>query len=212
MHRAYNRHVSHFPFRKMSNTSEDKSNGYERIAHHFIAARNSRIGPRLVREWAQTLPAGAAVLDLACGHGIPNGPVLVEQGFNLYAVDASPTLLAEYKKRFPHAHTECATAEESEFFGRTFDGVLAWGLMFLLPLENQRLVISRVARAVTPGGRFLFTSVKDEVRWKDSLTDGDSYSPGAEWYRRALSEEGFVVEREESDEGENYNFFAQKAQ
>jgi hypothetical protein len=82
--------------------------------------------------------------------------------------------------------------------------------MFLLPVENQRLVISKVARALKPGGKFLFTSVKDEVRWNDSLTDRDSYSPGVEWYRRALSDEGFVVEREESDEGDNYNFFAQR--
>lgn len=194
----------------MSSPSEDKTNGYEQIAHHFIAARNSGIGPRLVREWAQSLPAGAAVLDLACGHGIPNGPVLAGQEFDLYAIDPSPTLLAEYKKRFPQAHAECSAAEESDFFGRTFDGVLCWGLMFLLPVENQRLVISKIARALKPGGKFLFTSVKDEVRWNDSLTDRESYSPGVEWYRRALSDEGLVVEREESDEGENYNFFARR--
>jgi 2-polyprenyl-3-methyl-5-hydroxy-6-metoxy-1,4-benzoquinol methylase len=195
----------------MSNASEDKSNGYEQIAHHFIAARNSRIGPRLVREWAQTLPAGAAVLDLACGHGVPLGQVLVEHGFDLYAVDASPTLLAEYKKRFPHVHIDCATAEESDFFARAFDGVLAWGLMFLLPLENQRLVINKVARALKPGGKFLFTSVKDVVTWNDSLTGRESVSAGVEWYRHALREEGLLLEREESDEGENYNFFTSKS-
>lgn len=188
----------------------DKSNGYDEISHHFIAARNSRIGPRMVREWSAGLAPGTAILDLACGHGVPTTQTLVDQGFEIYGVDASPKLLAEFSKRFPTAHAECAGVEDSEFFGRTFDAVICWGLMFLLPLETQRLVIGKVARALNPGGKFLFTSVKDEVRWNDSLTDRESYSPGAAWYRSALSEEGLVIEREDADEGENYHFFAVK--
>ena len=189
---------------------QDKSNGYDEIAHHFIAARNSRIGPRLALEWSAGLKPGSSILDLACGHGVPIAQALNGQGFNYYALDASPRLIAEFRKQFPAAKTECAAVEDSDLFGKTFDGVICMGLMFLLPLENQRLVISKVARALKPGGKFLFTSVKDEVRWQDSLTDRDSYSPGAEWYRRALSEEGLVMEREEFDEGGNYNFFVVK--
>jgi hypothetical protein len=52
--------------------------------------------------------------------------------------------------------------------------------------------------------------VKDEARWNDSLTGRESYSPGAEWYRRTLSKEGLVIEREDADEGENYHFFTVK--
>lgn len=190
--------------------SSDKSNGYDEIAHHFIAARNSRIGPRLVQEWGAGLAPGTAILDLACGHGVPITQTLADQGFEIYGVDASPRLLAEFRKRFPAARTECAAVEDSDFFGCTFDAVICWGLMFLLPLETQRLVLSKVARALNPGGKFLFTSTKDEASWRDSLTDRDSYSPGAEWYRRALREEGLELEREELDEGENLNFFVAK--
>ena len=189
---------------------QDKSNGYDEIAHHFIAARNSRIGPRLALEWSAGLKPGSSILDLACGHGVPIAQALSGQGFSYYAVDASPRLLAEFRKQFPAAATQCAAVEDSDLFGKTFDGVICMGLMFLLPPETQRLVISKVARALKPGGKFLFTSVKDEVRWKDSLTDRDSYSPGAQWYHRALSEEGLVIEREEFDEGGNYNFFGVK--
>jgi len=188
----------------------DKSNGYDEIAHHFIAARNSRIGPRLVREWGGCLPPGTAILDLACGHGVPITQTLVDHGFEIYAVDASPRLLAEFRKRFPAAHIECAGVEDSDFFGRTFDAVICWGLMFLLPIDNQRLVLGKVARALNPGGKFLFTSTKDVASWKDSLTDRDSYSPGVEWYRKALREEGLKLQREELDEGENLNFFVVK--
>ena len=195
----------------LTKAMSDKSNGYDEIAHHFIAARNSRIGPRLVREWSAGLKPGTTILDLACGHGVPTTQALVDQGFEIYGVDASPKLLVEFRKNFPAAHVECAGVEDSEFFGRTFDAVICWGLMFLLPLETQRLVISKVARTLNPGGKFLFTSVKDEARWNDSLTDRESYSPGAEWYRRALSEEGLLIEREDADEGENYHFFTVKS-
>lgn len=203
--------VECFPGRDQPMTvSPDKSNGYDEIAHHFIAARNSLIGPRVVREWSAGLPPGIAILDLACGHGVPITETLVNQGFEIYAVDASPKLLAEFSKRFPAAHAECAGVEDSDFFGRTFGAIICIGLMFLLELETQRLLISKVARALKPGGKFLFTSTKNEVTWNDSLTDRKSYSPGAEWYRQALRKEGLTVEREEIDEGGNLNFFVAK--
>src|SRR5215475_109329 len=107
----------------------DKSNGYEAIAEDFMRARNARIGPSVVRKWARTLAPGASVLELACGHGVVT-QVLVEEGLNVYAVDASARLLAVFRERFPHVQTECAAAEDSDFFARTFDAVLAWGLMF----------------------------------------------------------------------------------
>jgi hypothetical protein len=46
----------------------DPSNGYERVAAEFLAGRgrapSTAVGTREVREWARTLPLGAAVIDL----------------------------------------------------------------------------------------------------------------------------------------------------
>lgn len=55
----------------MANVAQDKSNGYEQVAHHFMAARNVRIGPATVKKWSKTLIPKCAVLDLACGYGEP---------------------------------------------------------------------------------------------------------------------------------------------
>ena len=52
----------------------------------------------------------------------------------------------------------CEPVEETSFFGQMFDGVIAWGLMFLLPAETQRSLIHRVGKVVKGGGRFLFTA------------------------------------------------------
>lgn len=70
---------------------------------------------------------------------------LIEEGFTVYGVDASAKLIAEFRKRFPDAPAECAAVEDSKFFGRTFDAIVAWGLMFLLPAETQSMVIHKAA-------------------------------------------------------------------
>ena len=190
--------------------SRDKSNGYEQIAEHFIAARNSRIGPATVREWTRTLQPGLAILDLGCGHGVPTSQVLVDQGFQIYGVDASSKLIAEFRKRFPTAHAECSAVEDSEFFQRKFPAVLAWGLIFLLPVDLQHLLIRRVARVLEPGGSFLFTATKRGVTWHDSLTGLESISLGAEKYEKILNVDGLVLTGEATDEGGNHYYFVAK--
>src|SRR5687768_3167678 len=113
--------------------SRDKSNGYEAIAEAFTRARRPSIGPTIVRKWAKGLEHGASVLDIGCGSGVPISETLVQEGLTVYGVDASETLAGKFRKRFPGANVDCSSVEESLFFSRTFDAVLAWGLMFLLP-------------------------------------------------------------------------------
>jgi 2-polyprenyl-3-methyl-5-hydroxy-6-metoxy-1,4-benzoquinol methylase len=188
----------------------DKSNGYEEVAERFMSIRNPRIGPAIVREWGQMLPPHGSVLDLGCGHGVPIAQTLIEQGFNIFGVDASRSLIAAFRKRFPNAFAECSAVEDSEFFQRTFDGVVAWGLLFLLPPDIQPVVIHKVARALNPGGKFLFTSPKGAVKWRDALTDRESISLGAEGYHQILRAEGLDVVGERPDEGDNYYYLSTK--
>jgi hypothetical protein len=67
-------------------------------------------------------------------------------------------MIAAFRDRFPDAHAECSSVEGSAFFGRSFDGVIAWGLMFLLPADVQTLVMRKVASVLNRGGKFLFTA------------------------------------------------------
>jgi len=190
--------------------SFDKSHGYEALAETFMRARNPRIGPDVVREWCRTLAPGSAVLDLGCGSGAPITEVLVEAGFAVYGVDASPSMIRAFQKRFPHAETECTAVEDATFFGRTFDAAIAWGLIFLLPEDVQAVMIARVAAALKSGGRFLFTSGREPARWKDGMTDEESVSLGAEAYEGLLLAQGLTVIGHASDEGENYYYFCVK--
>jgi SAM-dependent methyltransferase len=187
-------------------TELDKSNGYERNAEEFMHRRNQNIGVATVREWCQSLPKGCAVLELGCGSGAPISQVLIDEGLDLHAVDASPKMIAAFRTRFPGVPAECCAVEDSRLFDRTFDAVIAWGLMFLLPAELQPLVIAKAARALNPGGRFLFTAPKEVTTWIDVLTRLESVSLGQEQYHELLRAEGLELTGDAVDEGENYYY------
>jgi SAM-dependent methyltransferase len=194
--------------------SSDKSNGYEDIAQIFISGRgrnHSGIGGSVVADWSQTLPGGATVLDLGCGTGVPISQVLMERGFHVYGVDASPTMVAAFRARFPTVPVECAAVKDSAFFGRTFDGAIAWGLFFLFDMDDQLRLIGKIAGVLRPGGRLLFTAPTQSCSWRDAMTGRTSVSLGYEAYQKVLEAEGMSLVGTGSDEGENHYYFAQKA-
>ena len=188
----------------------DLSNGYESVAAAFLAGRgrapSTAIGARLVREWARTLPRGAAVVDVGCGSGLPITKVLVSEGLNVYAIDAAPSLVEAFRHTLPQTPVVCEAVEDSLFFNRLFDGVLAWGLIFLLLPDVQRSLIRRMADILVPGGRLLFTSPAEPLVWNDAMTGMESRSLGAAEYRRLLSAGDISVSSEYEDEGQNHYF------
>jgi SAM-dependent methyltransferase len=200
----------------MGTATEDGSNGYEAVANIYIAGRGTRarvgdsIGAAVVKAWADSFPPGATVLDLGSGPGEPSTRILLEAGLTTYAVDASPTMVAAFHERFPGVPIERNTVEASEFFNRTFSGVLAWGLMFLLEPAAQALVIEKVARALEPQGRFLFTAPRQPVEWLDGMTERPSQSLGEHTYQQLLRDAGLTWVASAQDEGENHYYFVEK--
>jgi SAM-dependent methyltransferase len=193
----------------------NRSNGYEDVAVEFLARRGSGrstgVGVNAVRAWARTLPPGASVIDLGCGPGFPITEVLVDEGLSVCGVDAAPTFVQAFRRNLPNTPVACEAVEDSMFFNRTFDAVLAWGLIFLLSPEDQRRLIQRMADILVPGGRLLFTSPLEPLVWNDAMTGLESRSLGAEEYRWRLSAVGLSVMHEYEDEGQNHYFDALKS-
>ncbi len=186
---------------------KDPSNGYEAVATEFIAVRQqSGVGVATVRAWGRSLPQGATILDLACGFGVPNSQALINDGFVIYGVDASPSLITEFRGRFPDVNVDCEAVEDSRFFDRTFDGVIAVGLLFLLSEDSQRDLIRRVGLALNSGVRFLFTSPAQSCTWTDILTGRESLSLGADAYKAIISGARLNLVGEHSDEGDNHYY------
>jgi SAM-dependent methyltransferase len=194
----------------------DPSNGYEGVAAEFLAGRgrapSTAIGARQVRDWARSLPCGAAVIDLGCGSGLPITKVLVNEGLNVFGIDASPSFVKAFQHNLPGVPVACESVEDSLFFNRMFDGVLAWGLVFLLQPQAQLRLIQRIADVLVPGGGLLFTSCAgvDPLVWNDAMTGLESRSLGQAEYRRLLFAVGLCVTAEYEDEGQNHYFDAAK--
>lgn len=191
--------------------AEAGSNGYEALATEFMTRRGrGEIGVAIVRAWSRGLTPGASILDLGCGHGLPISQALLDDGFDLHGIDAAPTLVAAFRQRCPDARVVCEAVEHSSFFGRSFDGVIAVGLMFLLAEAVQLAVIDRVASSLRPGGRFLFSAPAQACSWTDVLTERSSRSLGAPAYHARMIAAGLTPVASYVDEGENYYFAAER--
>lgn len=164
----------------------------------------------MVWEWSHLLPAGGSVLDVGCGSGVPISETLISRGFQVYGVDASATTVSAFRERFPSVPAECSSALEATFFDRKFDGVVSWGLFFLLHADAQCRLIAKIADALPTGGQLLFTSPWQICSWADAMTGQVSVSLGRDGYRQALESASLELVGERVDEGENHYFFAAK--
>lgn len=187
----------------------DPSNGYDNISNLYRQQRGN-IGATTVSTWAKSFAPGATVMDVGCGTGVPVTKILLEAGLHVFAIDASPNMIAIVNQQFPEVTTACEAAEESLFFHRLFDGIIAVGLIFLLPAKSQRILITNMCAALHPGGSLLFTAPLEKVMWEDVLTGRSSQSLGVKEYRELLSAAGISVIKELVDEGGNNYFYGVK--
>jgi len=112
---------------------------YERHAHAWDRDRGRVLG--VEKTWLDRftalLPQGASILDLGCGSGEPIARSLIESGFEVAGVDASPTLIGLCRDRFPGREWLVADMR-SLALGRRFQGLNAWDSFFHLPHDDQR--------------------------------------------------------------------------
>jgi len=189
------------------------ASAWESVADWFIQySVTSTVGCRIIEQWVLALPARAVVLDVGCGSGSPRSQAVMRKDFRLYAVDGAPTLAAAFKDRFTDAQVACENVTESRFFDISFDGILAWGLVFLLPHDEQLSLLNRLVAALKPEGRLLFTAPSQQCTWNDATTGQLSLSLGSDAYRAHLSAFGAPVVNEFDDEGGNHYYSARRIQ
>lgn len=175
---------------------------YDKLAEWYANNRNPEIGIQDVSRFVADLPPGATILDLGCGHGIPISQFLLMAGFALYGIDSSARMIEKFRRRFPDVRVECANLLESDFFRMAFDAIVAYGVMFHFPQDDQRMVMSRVSDHLNDGGMFLFNSGAEEG---DSISVMDSvevphWSMSSVQYAEALGNNGLIMSSDYKDE------------
>ena len=120
---------------------------------------------------ADTVPAGARVLDLGCGVGRV-AHELVERGYDVVGVDQSAEMLA-HAAGFQTVQARIAELD----LGRRFDAVLLASHLVNTPDDaERRAILASAARHVTDQGRVVAEWHPPE--WFDQAADGSGGTAG----------------------------------
>ncbi|HET9015928.1 MAG TPA: class I SAM-dependent methyltransferase [Thermomicrobiaceae bacterium] len=131
--------------------------GYDRIGERYAAgALAAPQGPRAryLDLLLERLPAGASVLDLGCGVGVPVAEALA-RGFAVTGVDASAHAVTLARRNVPAGRFVQGDMASVDLPAETFDAVVAFYSIIHLPRDEHARVFARIARWLRPGGLFV---------------------------------------------------------
>ncbi|HEX8257745.1 MAG TPA: methyltransferase domain-containing protein [Allosphingosinicella sp.] len=168
---------------------------YQRHARAWDRARSRALDERRwLDKFADLLPQGAQILDIGCGGGEPLARHLIERGYRLAGIDASPPLIETCRDRFPDHDWHVADMRELAL-GRQFDGLLAWDSFFHLAPADQRRMFPIFRGHAAPGAALLFTSGPAHGEAIGSFEGEPLYhgSLDPDEYRDLLARSGFTV-------------------
>ena len=188
---------------------------YDLIAEWYATDRDHGTGIPEVTALSDSLPRGATVLDVGCGNGIPITRRLLAAGHSVLGVDSSTEMLRRFQVNCPGTPYLHAAIQTCDLEGRAFDAAVAWGVIFHLTREDQVRAFEAIARAVKPGGPFLFTAGD-----KDGSIDGQPmngvpfryHSFSVDGYRDVLANHGLTLEDVHTDSGGNVYYLARRRQ
>jgi SAM-dependent methyltransferase len=169
---------------------------YERHAYEYDRdRRHSLHGERAwLDQFLLGVPAGGTVLDVGCGTGAPIAAYILQRGFRVVGVDASPSMIQMCRARFPECEWVLQDMRALEL-GQRFDAILAWDSFFHLGMEEQRAMFPRFAAHALPGSPLLFTSGPREGEAIGSYCGEPLYHASLDpaEYRRLLSANGYAL-------------------
>jgi SAM-dependent methyltransferase len=170
---------------------------YERNARNYVSDRRG-VGwdeSGWLDRFIAFLPQHATVLDIGCGSGEPIARYLIERGFALQGVDASPTLISVCRVRFPKQCWHVADMRTLAL-GKKFQGLLAWDSFFHLCHDDQRRMFPIFKLHAAAGAVLMFTSGTAHGEAMGSYHGEPLYhaSLAPEVYRTLLEANGFRVE------------------
>jgi cyclopropane fatty-acyl-phospholipid synthase-like methyltransferase len=130
--------------------------GYDVVSAAYRAddAADERYGDWL-EELAPSLPAGARVLDLGCGCGVPTVRWLLERGFRVTGVDLSEVQIERARRLFPAADLRRGDMTELDLEAGSFDAVVAYYSVIHVPVEEQPRLFGSIHRWLRPEGMLM---------------------------------------------------------
>lgn len=132
--------------------------GYDALSLRYEQAygAETKYGP-WISELCQRIPPGGAVLDIGCGCGVPVARELVGAGHGVTGVDISEVQILRARELVFGATFLQADITAMDFPAACFDAVVCFYVLIHIPLNEQPVLLERVAAWLRPGGWFLGT-------------------------------------------------------
>ena len=176
--------------------------GYDVISDHFLEWRDQIVdGPR--REWSEALTSrladGARILELGCGAGVPDTPLLAER-FRVTGVDISGEQISRARANVPDAEFIHADFTALELEPAQFEAVAAFYSFNHTPRDLLAGLFESIRSWLVPDGLLLAAFGTSDTGswtgdWLGTTMFFSSFPP--ETTRRMLSGAGFELLRDE---------------
>ncbi|KAJ6505883.1 S-adenosyl-L-methionine-dependent methyltransferase [Mycena vitilis] len=142
----------------LKNPKSHVERGYDIVADKYLAwtgPRPTTTRMAYIADLVKKLPAGASVLELGCGAGVPATQVLIEHGLNVTGNDISAAQIALARQHIPKAMLIQGDMLTLDFPQESFHAVLGFYSIFHLPKEEQALMVEKIRVWLKPGGWLL---------------------------------------------------------
>ncbi|HUS16758.1 MAG TPA: class I SAM-dependent methyltransferase [Chloroflexia bacterium] len=147
--------------------------GYDHMADQYLARKDPADPTTLaaLEQLASALPAGATVLDLGCGAGVPVTRWLAAR-YAVTGVDLSARQIELARQQVPAASFHQADMTTLEFPPASFDAVVAFYAIIHVPRAEQPALVGRIHAWLKPGGAFLGTWAMTSWEGQDADWEG----------------------------------------
>lgn len=175
---------------------------FDRIGVRYDEAFPHKEGQRhAVSGLLARLPAGARVLDVGCGTGLPTALQLALGGCDVTGIDISPVLLDLARRNVPRATfllRDATTIDES--LGR-FEAVVAFFSLLMLPRAEIVRTLTRLRQVLVRGGWLCVGMVEADIEDEELSFLGQQIRISG-WprdeLRAVVTAAGFTVETEDA--------------
>jgi 2-polyprenyl-3-methyl-5-hydroxy-6-metoxy-1,4-benzoquinol methylase len=175
--------------------------GYDAVSYRYRGDDDDPDDQR--RAWIdrllRSLPAGARVLDLGCGCGVPVARDLAAAGPTVTGVDLSDVQIERARSLVPAATFLRGDATEVSFPDGSFDAVVCLYMLIHVPLDEQPALLGRIASWLVPGGTLLIITgnrawTGTEENWLGGGAPMWWSHADVATYRGWLADASFVIE------------------
>jgi SAM-dependent methyltransferase len=176
---------------------------YDLIAEEWARERAAllfREGPYIDRFIDLTVPC-SHILDLGCGAAAPIARYLLDRGYRITGVDASPEMLRLARANCPEAEFVAGDMVSIELAGR-YHGIVTWDSIFHIPKAQHGKLFQATYRWLEPNAPLLLSVGGSEGEFIAPMFGIDFFYSGhsPEVSLALLQEAGFEIVLSEIDD------------